>query len=151
MWYAVNRSRTRRFGVSVGDRIGLLGVNGAGKSTLVKALASGSTLLDGESVLSKDTKIGYFAQHQSELLRPEQLSKKQQRQEQALRRKRLKPMYDRVRDIEKQLADSRVELAGSERSAGSRRVAVRKPAMLAFNSRRDSDKQRAFFRSCLRS
>lgn len=51
-----------------GDRIGLLGVNGAGKSTLVKALASGATLLDGERVLSKDTIIGYFAQHQLDLL-----------------------------------------------------------------------------------
>ncbi len=58
--------------LAAGDRIGLLGVNGAGKSTLVKALASGSTVLDGERVLSKDTKIGYFAQHQLELLRPEQ-------------------------------------------------------------------------------
>jgi ATP-binding cassette subfamily F protein 3 len=54
-----------------GDRIGLLGVNGAGKSTLVKALSTGSTLLKGERLLSKDTKIGYFAQHQLELLRPE--------------------------------------------------------------------------------
>jgi ATP-binding cassette subfamily F protein 3 len=54
-----------------GDRIGLLGVNGAGKSTLVKALSTGSTLLKGERVLSKDTKIGYFAQHQLELLRPD--------------------------------------------------------------------------------
>ena len=58
--------------LSAGDRIGLLGVNGAGKSTLVKALATGSTLLDGERVLSKDTKIGYFAQHQLEMLKPEQ-------------------------------------------------------------------------------
>jgi len=57
--------------LSAGDRIGLLGVNGAGKSTLVKALSTGSTLLTGERVLSKDTKIGYFAQHQLELLRPE--------------------------------------------------------------------------------
>ena len=55
-----------------GDRIGLLGVNGAGKSTLVKALASGSTLLSGERVLSRDTRIGYFAQHQLDLLNPEQ-------------------------------------------------------------------------------
>jgi ATP-binding cassette subfamily F protein 3 len=54
-----------------GDRIGLLGVNGAGKSTLVKALSTGSTLLKGERHLSKDTKIGYFAQHQLDLLRPE--------------------------------------------------------------------------------
>ena len=57
--------------LSAGDRIGLLGVNGAGKSTLVKALSTGSTLLTGERLLSKDTKIGYFAQHQLELLRPE--------------------------------------------------------------------------------
>ena len=58
--------------LSAGDRIGLLGVNGAGKSTLVKALATGSTVLNGERVLSKDTKIGYFAQHQLDLLKPEQ-------------------------------------------------------------------------------
>jgi ATP-binding cassette subfamily F protein 3 len=57
--------------LSAGDRFGLLGVNGAGKSTLVKALSTGSTLLNGERVLSKDTKIGYFAQHQLELLRPD--------------------------------------------------------------------------------
>ena len=54
-----------------GDRIGLLGMNGAGKSTLVKALSTGSTLLGGERHLSKDTKIGYFAQHQLDLLRPD--------------------------------------------------------------------------------
>jgi ATP-binding cassette subfamily F protein 3 len=58
--------------ISAGDRLGLLGVNGAGKSTLVKALADGSTLLAGDRTLSKDTKIGYFAQHQLDLLRPEQ-------------------------------------------------------------------------------
>jgi len=58
--------------LSAGDRIGLLGVNGAGKSTLVKALSTGSTLLNGERPLSKDTKIGYFAQHQLELLRLEE-------------------------------------------------------------------------------
>jgi len=58
--------------LAAGDRVGLLGVNGAGKSTLVKALSTGSTLLNGERLLSKDTKIGYFAQHQLELLHPEQ-------------------------------------------------------------------------------
>jgi ATP-binding cassette subfamily F protein 3 len=58
--------------LSAGDRIGLLGVNGAGKSTLVKALSTGSTVLDGERVIGKDTNIGYFAQHQLELLKPEQ-------------------------------------------------------------------------------
>lgn len=57
--------------LSAGDRIGLLGMNGAGKSTLVKALSSGATLLDGERIISKDTRIGYFAQHQLDLLHPE--------------------------------------------------------------------------------
>ena len=57
--------------LSAGDRIGLLGVNGAGKSTLVKALSTGSTLLRGERHASRDTRIGYFAQHQLELLDPE--------------------------------------------------------------------------------
>ena len=54
--------------LSAGDRIGLLGVNGAGKSTLVKALCDGSTLLAGERIVSRDTKIAYFAQHQLDLL-----------------------------------------------------------------------------------
>ena len=54
-----------------GDRIGLLGKNGAGKSTLVKALADGSTLLRGERLLSKETKISYFAQHQLDQLNPD--------------------------------------------------------------------------------
>jgi ATP-binding cassette subfamily F protein 3 len=57
--------------ISAGDRLGLLGVNGAGKSTLVKALADASTLLKGERTISKDTRIGYFAQHQLDLLDPE--------------------------------------------------------------------------------
>ncbi len=56
--------------LSAGDRLGLLGVNGAGKSTLVKALSTGETMLAGDRVLSKDTQIGYFAQHQLELLNP---------------------------------------------------------------------------------
>ncbi len=58
--------------LSAGDRVGLLGVNGAGKSTLVKALSTGSTLLKGERVVSKDTRIGYFAQHQLDLLRTDE-------------------------------------------------------------------------------
>ncbi|MEE4173566.1 MAG: ATP-binding cassette domain-containing protein [Xanthomonadales bacterium] len=57
-----------RLQVQAGDRIGLLGVNGAGKSTLVKALADGSTLLDGDRGLHQYTKIGYFAQHQLDQL-----------------------------------------------------------------------------------
>ena len=58
--------------ISAGDRIGLLGVNGAGKSTLVKALADGSTVLSGTRTVSRDTRIGYFAQHQLDQLDPRQ-------------------------------------------------------------------------------
>jgi ATP-binding cassette subfamily F protein 3 len=42
------------------------------------------------------------------------LTKKQQRQEQAERRKRLKPLYDAVRNIEKKLNTSRAKLADFE-------------------------------------
>ncbi len=58
-----------------GDRIGLLGRNGAGKSTLIKLLAGpsedGPRLHRGEREIHKDTRIGYFAQHQVEQLHPE--------------------------------------------------------------------------------
>ena len=61
--------------VLAGDRIGLLGRNGAGKSTLIKLLAGsmqdGLLLRRGERVVHKDTRIGYFAQHQVEQLHPE--------------------------------------------------------------------------------
>lgn len=52
------------------DRIGILGVNGAGKTTLLKALAQQLGPLDGEVKLSEHTSVGYFAQHQLELLQP---------------------------------------------------------------------------------
>ena len=55
-----------------GERIGLLGRNGAGKSTLIKLLANELTMLSGKRVEGKDLKIGYFAQHQLEQLRPEE-------------------------------------------------------------------------------
>ncbi len=59
-----------------GDRIGLLGPNGAGKSTLIKLLAgseldSSIKIHSGHRELAKETKIGYFAQHQLEQLHPE--------------------------------------------------------------------------------
>jgi len=55
--------------IAAGSRIGLLGVNGAGKSTLLKTLVDGSTVLSGDRVVHQHTRIGYFAQHQLELLR----------------------------------------------------------------------------------
>ncbi len=53
-----------------GERIGLLGKNGAGKSTLIKILANELKPLSGKRVEGKDLRIGYFAQHQLEQLRP---------------------------------------------------------------------------------
>ncbi|HSH42695.1 MAG TPA: ATP-binding cassette domain-containing protein, partial [Arenicellales bacterium] len=60
-----------RLNIAAGARLGLLGVNGAGKSTLVKAMATGETLLAGTRTLHKDAVVGYFAQHQLELLDPQ--------------------------------------------------------------------------------
>jgi len=54
-----------------GDRIGLLGPNGAGKSTFIKVLAEQLKIQDGEYRLAKETRIGYFAQHQLEQLHDE--------------------------------------------------------------------------------
>ncbi|MEK9940208.1 MAG: ATP-binding cassette domain-containing protein, partial [Methylotenera sp.] len=58
--------------VRPGERIGLLGKNGAGKTTLIKLLAEELAPLTGKRVEGKDLKIGYFAQHQLEQLRPDE-------------------------------------------------------------------------------
>jgi len=55
-----------------GSRIGLLGRNGAGKSTLVKLLAGTVAAQAGRRLEGRHLKIGYFAQHQMELLRPDE-------------------------------------------------------------------------------
>ena len=52
-----------------GQRYGLLGINGAGKSTLVKTIAGELAPLVGKATLGKGLAIGYFAQHQLEMLR----------------------------------------------------------------------------------
>ncbi len=54
------------------QRIGLLGVNGAGKSTLIKTIAGALSPLCGTAVFNKGLVIGYFAQHQVEMLRDDQ-------------------------------------------------------------------------------
>jgi ATP-binding cassette subfamily F protein 3 len=51
-----------------GARIGVLGVNGAGKSTLIKTLAGLLEPLSGERLASRGLEIGYFAQHQLDML-----------------------------------------------------------------------------------
>jgi ATP-binding cassette subfamily F protein 3 len=57
------------FSLQTGQRIGLLGVNGAGKSTLIKTIAGDLKPLSGDARLGKGLAIGYFAQHQVEMLR----------------------------------------------------------------------------------
>jgi ATP-binding cassette, subfamily F, member 3 len=53
------------------ERIGLLGVNGAGKSTLIKTIAGVLAPLSGSATFNKGLVVGYFAQHQVEMLRDE--------------------------------------------------------------------------------
>ncbi len=58
-----------RFSLRSGQRYGLLGINGAGKSTLIKTIAGELPPLAGTATVNKGLAIGYFAQHQVEMLR----------------------------------------------------------------------------------
>ena len=60
--------RNVRLMVRGGDRIGILGVNGAGKSTLVKTLAGELDVQAGSRKASRGLEVGYFAQHQLDML-----------------------------------------------------------------------------------
>ena len=57
--------------IAADARIGILGRNGAGKSTLMKALAGELAPLAGSIEAHKNTRIGYFTQHQLDALRGE--------------------------------------------------------------------------------
>ena len=59
------------FALQSEQRIGLLGVNGAGKSTLIKTIAGDIDPVHGVARLGKGLVVGYFAQHQLEMLRPD--------------------------------------------------------------------------------
>ncbi|WP_153110598.1 ABC-F family ATP-binding cassette domain-containing protein [Propionivibrio limicola] len=57
--------------VNAGQRIGILGANGQGKSTLVKTIARTLAPLGGTVTEGKGLKIGYFAQQELDVLRPQ--------------------------------------------------------------------------------
>ena len=61
----INRS------VMAGQRIGILGANGQGKSTLVKTIARDLQAIAGEVTEGKGLNIGYFAQQELDVLRPQ--------------------------------------------------------------------------------
>ncbi|WP_144657980.1 ABC-F family ATP-binding cassette domain-containing protein [Achromobacter dolens] len=54
--------------VRAGSRVGVLGANGAGKSTLIKTLAEELPVQAGERRASRGLAIGYFHQHQLDML-----------------------------------------------------------------------------------
>jgi len=57
--------------VMAGQRIGILGANGQGKSTLVKTIAREMAPMAGHITEGKGLSIGYFAQQELDVLRPD--------------------------------------------------------------------------------
>ncbi len=54
--------------IRAGSRVGVLGANGAGKSTLIKTLAEEIPVQSGERRAARGLAIGYFHQHQLDML-----------------------------------------------------------------------------------
>jgi ATP-binding cassette, subfamily F, member 3 len=54
------------------DRVAVIGANGNGKTTLMRLLAGELEPLGGERIAARDIAIGYFAQHEVEMLRADE-------------------------------------------------------------------------------
>ncbi|WP_446469061.1 ABC-F family ATP-binding cassette domain-containing protein [Xenorhabdus stockiae] len=57
--------------ILAGQRIGILGANGQGKSTFIKTIAGTIPPLSGSVTEGRGLSIGYFAQHELDVLQPE--------------------------------------------------------------------------------
>lgn len=51
------------FGISEGDKIGIIGINGAGKSTLLKIVAGKEEFFEGNLLINKNTRVEYLDQN----------------------------------------------------------------------------------------
>jgi ATP-binding cassette subfamily F protein 3 len=60
------------FALTSADRVAVIGANGNGKTTLMRLLAGELAPLAGERIAARDLVVGYFAQHQVELLRADE-------------------------------------------------------------------------------
>jgi ATP-binding cassette subfamily F protein 3 len=58
--------------ISRGERVALVGANGAGKTTLTRLIVGQLSSLRGTVKLGKRTSVGYYAQHQLDMLNPEE-------------------------------------------------------------------------------
>ena len=54
-----------------GEKIGIIGVNGAGKTTLLRAIAGELPIEAGSINFGNRVKVGYYAQHHADTLRPD--------------------------------------------------------------------------------
>lgn len=84
------------------DRVALVGRNGAGKSTLLKIIAGEESADTGDLIIPKDTRIGYLEQHSGVD------SARSIWDEMMTVFKPLREMENRIRTLEKQMADPEI-------------------------------------------